>query len=282
MQLGAFHIDSLETGSFALDGGAMFGVVPKNLWSKAYNPGDELNRIPMVARVLLVRWENRVMLVDTGNGSKMSEKLRSIYKVDNSQYTLLDSLHSIGLRPDDVTDVLLTHLHFDHAGGATHMENGLAIPSFKNATYYVQRDHYEWALHPTVKDQASFWPENYQPLIDHDQLELLDGDGWLFPGLGVECFHGHTKALQMLKVQDDNKTVVFPADLFPTHAHIPVPYVMGYDNFPLTTIEEKNRTLAKAVEEDWIVVFEHDAFVRAGKVVRNEKGYALGETIASL
>ncbi len=279
LQIGKFRVDALETGNFALDGGAMFGVVPKNLWSKAYHPGDEQNRIPMAARVLVVRWDEHVMLVDTGNGDKMSEKLKSIYGVDNSRYSLLDSLTELGLQPEMITDVLLTHLHFDHAGGATRLQNGESVPAFKNARYYVQREHYAWALSPTEKDRASFWPENYQPIVEHGQMELVDGPGDIFPGVSVECFHGHTKALQMLRLHDGNQTLVFPADLMPTHAHVPVPYVMGYDNFPLTTIEEKKHTLNRAAEEQWVVVFEHDALLQASTIRRTEKGFVAGEPI---
>ncbi len=279
LQLGKFRVDALETGAFALDGGAMFGVVPKNLWSKAYHPGDEQNRIPMAARVLLIRWDDKCLLVDTGNGSKMNEKQKNIYGLDNTRFCLEDSLKSLGLTALDVTDVLLTHLHFDHAGGATSFINDVAVPTFAKARYYVQKDHYQWALSPSEKDRASFWPENYSPLVEHKQLELLDGDGELFPGIHVECFHGHTKALQMMKLHADGHTLVFPADLLPTHAHVPVPYVMGYDNFPLTTIEEKKRTLQRAHEEDWIVVFEHDAILEAGKIQRSDKGFRLGERI---
>src|SRR5437867_420610 len=197
MQIGAFTVNTLETCRFGLDGGAMFGVVPKNLWSKAYHPGDVQNRIPMAARLLLVRWEKRIMLVDTGNGEKMSEKQRSIYNLDNSQYSLAASLQSEGLQPADITDVLLTHLHFDHSGGATILVNGKVEPAFPNARYYVQREHYDWACNPSEKDRASFWKENYQPVIDAGLMEFVEGDGELFPGLSVECFNGHTKSLQM-------------------------------------------------------------------------------------
>jgi glyoxylase-like metal-dependent hydrolase (beta-lactamase superfamily II) len=273
MIIGPYSIHAIETGRFALDGGAMFGVVPKNLWTKAYHPGDEQNRIPMAARLLLVRSGDRVILVDTGNGTKLSEKLQSIYAIDTSIWSLQSSLAELGVTANDITDVVLTHLHFDHVGGATVMDGTTAIPAFPNARYYVQKKHFDWAMNPSEKDRASFMRENYVPLVDAGVLEFTDGDTELFPGFGLQCFHGHTPFLQMVKIYDDATTLIFPADLMPTHAHVPIAYGMGYDNFPLTTIEEKKAVLPQAAEGKWIVVFEHDALVPAGLVARNDKGF---------
>ncbi len=279
IQIGPYRIDVLETCLFALDGGAMFGVVPKNLWSKAYDPGDSQNRIPMAARNLLVRWEGHTMLVDTGNGTKLTEKQKQIYGLDNSVHTLEASLAAHGLTHSDISDVFLTHLHFDHAGGATTVRDNQVVPTFENARYYVQREHYEWALKPSEKDRASFWPENYQPIVESGAMNFVEGDSSIFPNIDCLCFHGHTPALQMLRIQADGQTLVFPADLFPTHAHVPVPYVMGYDNHPLTTIDEKKRILPQAAEENWIVVFEHDAHMVAGRISHGDKGFRCSEAV---
>jgi len=279
MKIGEYEIQAIDTGDFGLDGGAMFGVVPKNLWSKVYHPGDEQNRIPMAARCLLLTSAHKKILVDTGCGSKLSEKLQKIYNLDYSKHTLLDSLSAAGVQADEITDVILTHLHFDHAGGTTHLENGQAVPSFPNAKYYVQKDHLDWARNPTEKDRASFFKDNWEPMIGAGMMEILDGDGEIYKGVSVEQFHGHTKALQMLKIHDDTTTLIFPADVFPTSAHIPVPFVMGYDNFPLTAMDEKRALLPRIVEEKWIVCFEHDAFLPAARIIAAEKGYAVGERI---
>jgi glyoxylase-like metal-dependent hydrolase (beta-lactamase superfamily II) len=279
MKLGKFQIDTIETGRFGLDGGAMFGVVPKNLWAKAYNPGDEQNRIPMAARCLLIQFDDKKILVDTGNGEKFGEKLAAIYGIDNSLYTLENSLLKAGVKSDDITDVILTHLHFDHTGGSTKFENNELIPTFKNAKYYVQKDHYTWAQNPKEKDRASFLKENWEPLFGNGMVELLDGEGEVFKGISVLLANGHTKALQMVKVSDGRETLLFPADLMPTSAHVPVPYGMGYDNFPLTTIEEKKKLLPQIAEEKWLVCFEHDAFTQAAYVQHTEKGFSKGEMV---
>jgi len=276
MKIGNYTISVIEAGDFGLDGGAMFGVVPKNLWSKVYNIGDEQNRIPMVTRCLLLTSPERTIVVDTGCGTKLSEKLQKIYKIDYSHNSLLSSLANHGVKPEDVTDVILTHLHFDHAGGATFFENGESVPTFNKAKYYIQKDHLAWARNPTEKDRASFFIENWEPIISNGMMEILDGDGELFTGISVHQFNGHTKSLQMVKITDGNKTLVFPADLFPTSAHIPVPFIMGYDNFPLTAMDEKRKILPQIADEEWIVCFEHDAFTPAGRVIRTEKGFSLG------
>lgn len=279
MQFGDFTIEMLETGSFGLDGGAMFGVIPKNLWTKAYDPGDEENRIPMAARSLLIRTGDRNILVDTGNGTKWTEKLARIYKIDNSQHTLEHSLERFGLGCNDITDVILTHLHFDHAGGATRRENNTLVPTFPKAQYYVQQYHYSWAQSPTEKDRASFMSENFEPLVAEGMLELIDGEGELFPGVGVRLAFGHTRALQMVTVRSQGKTLLAAADLFPTHAHIRVPYVMGYDNFPVTAMEEKRDILPIIAREEWLVCFGHDAFMQAAYIGETEKGYEIKEKV---
>lgn len=280
MNIGPYTIDIFDTGDFALDGGAMFGVVPKTLWTKAYHPGDEFNRIDMTSRSLLIRGNGKTILIDTGCGHKMPEKLESIYRVDYSRASVAQSLTSFGITPEDITDVILTHLHFDHVGGATKkMESGEIVPVFPNAIYHVQEEQLQWAKAPTDKDRASFMPENWDPLIADGILNILQGDGELFTGIHLERVYGHTQGLQMIHLFDDAQHIVFPADLIPTKAHIPVPYVMGYDNFPLTSMKEKEHLLSRAVEQNWILCFEHDAFTPAGTVKRTEKGFAFNELV---
>jgi glyoxylase-like metal-dependent hydrolase (beta-lactamase superfamily II) len=195
MILGKFTIDAVETGSFALDGGAMFGIVPKPLWSKAYHAGDEMNRIPLAARLLLVRWDDHVLLIDVGNGTKMNEKFCKIYGIDRKKSSADYVLRQFGLKAEDVTDVILTHLHFDHAGGATTKENGRVAPAFPNARYYLQKDHLDLAKSPCPKDAASFIPDNYLPLITEGLLETVEGEGEIYPGIVVKPLFGHTKAM---------------------------------------------------------------------------------------
>ena len=280
MQIGPYTVNLIETCRFALDGGAMFGVVPKNLWSKAYPHVDEQNRIAMAARALLIRGEGKTIVVDAGCGHKMGEKLESIYKVDNTQYTLLNGLAKHGLKPDDVTHFIYTHLHFDHAGGSTVLdESGNPIPTFANARHYVQKDHLVWAENPTDKDRASFMPENWKPVAERELLETLDGDGELFPGIEVRTMNGHTRAMQMVIVRDDNGGLVYPADLTPTTAHISYPYIMGYDNYPLTTLEEKKAFLPEAFERNWIFCFEHDAFAQGVQLKLGKRGFEVGEQV---
>ncbi len=270
-------ITVLETCRFGLDGGAMFGVVPKTLWERAYAPADEKNRIPMAAKVLLVRRDNRVILVDTGNCPWMQPKFLDIYGISFSEYSLEMSLRQHNIAPEDVTDVLLTHLHFDHVGGAV-LHDG--TPRFPNARYTVQKEHLDWARNPTEKDRASFLPEMFEPLVHHGVLDVLDGPEEVFPGIFVEPLYGHTTAMQSVRIVEADTTYFYPADLMPTGAHIGVPYVMGYDNHPLTTIQEKKRLLPTIIDEGWIVVFEHDALRDASRIIMGAKGPQLSDPIS--
>ncbi len=279
MNIGRFQIDSLETSIFGLDGGAMFGVVPKVLWSKAYDKGDDKNRIPLQARLALLRFDDKIVLVDTGNGTKLSEKLAKIYAVDLNKSSVEKALANFNVKPQDVTDVILTHLHFDHSGGATKKIGDEIVPTFPNAKYYVQKEQYEWALNPSIKDRASYFDENYVPLKENGVLEVLDGEGEIFPGVSPIIVNGHTKGMQLIKISDGGETLLYCADLIPTSAHIPLPFVMGYDNEPLATIAEKKKILPRAREENWTLMYEHDAFIQASKVGADKKGFKAGEEV---
>jgi glyoxylase-like metal-dependent hydrolase (beta-lactamase superfamily II) len=274
MQIGSYQLHSIETGRFGLDGGSMFGVVPKPLWEKS-NPPDEKNRILLAARSLLLVGDGRKILIDVGNGNKYNEKLRAIYNFDNSRHDLVSSLGGRGISPGDITDVVLTHLHFDHAGGSTIRENGTVKPAFPNARYYVQREHWEAANKPTERDRASFFPDDFLPLDHHGVLHFTEGEGEVLPGISVRTVHGHTSALQCPVISDGKTTVFYCADLMPTTSHIQLPWIMAYDLRPLVTLEEKRTILNEAVEEEWILFFEHDPHTEAVTLKKTEKGVVM-------
>lgn len=275
MQIGDYKLHSVQTGLFKLDGGAMFGVVPKNLWQRT-NPADEQNRIEMCTRALLLDNGNRKILTDSGIGYKLSDKINKIYDVDFSEYTLEKSLAALNLKREDITDVILTHLHFDHTGGSTYYdeEKNLKL-SFPNAVYHVQKKQYEWALNPTDRDKASFFPENYKPLEDNKVLNFFDGESEFDKNITLLPVNGHTSNMQMIKVSDGDKTLLYTADLIPTAGHIPAPFIMGYDLFPLTTLDEKKKYLKDIADNNWTVFFEHDPHNECATVEANEKGYSI-------
>ena len=279
MKIGNYQLYPIETGRFALDGGAMFGVVPKPLWAKT-NPPDDRNRIELAARALLIIGNGRKILVDNGNGPKFTEKQIDIYRLDMSQYELHRSLQRYGLKTDDITDVILTHLHFDHAGGSTYRENGEIKPTFRNAKYYVQEAHWQQAMNPTEKDRGSFMQDDFMPLKEHGVLEFVEGEFEIFPNISLLIMNGHTAAQQLPKISDGTTTLLYCCDLFPTTAHIPLPYIMAYDLRPLTTLEEKKKVLSKACEEEWTLFFEHDPKTVAGCVKRSEKGFLFDSPVA--
>jgi glyoxylase-like metal-dependent hydrolase (beta-lactamase superfamily II) len=279
MRIGPYDLAAIETGEFGLDGGAMFGVVPKPLWEKLHPP-DERNRITMASRALLLRDGTRTILVDTGNGTKLPPKLAGIYRIDTRTDVLAASLAAHGVAPESVTDVILTHLHFDHAGGATRRVDGELLPAFPRARYHLQRDHWQAALHPTERDRASFLPDDFVPLRERGLLEFTDGEGELFPGIRLRLLHGHTTALQAPLISDGTTTLFFCADLFPLTAHLHLPWIMGYDLRPLATLEEKRRILAEALEQQWILFFEHDPSVVAARLSAGEKGAVLGPMVS--
>lgn len=284
MQIGPYRVHSLETGRFALDGGAMFGVVPKTLWNRSH-PADDLNRITLALRILLLIGNGRVILIDTGIGHKFSPRHQEMYAIDLESSNLRLSLAAHGLSAADVTDVILTHLHFDHAGGATELSDGKPVPAFPNATYHVQQRNWDWANHPSDKDRASYLKENFLPLQQHGQLRLLQGgltdqaEHEILPGISAWLSDGHTIGQQLVKVSDGTQSVVYCADIIPTASHLSLPYIMGYDLQPLLTLEEKRRLLTQAADEKWVIVFEHDPYMSACTVTQGEKGIVLKEPV---
>ncbi len=272
-------IKTIETGIFGLDGGSMFGIIPKVLWTKAYSEADEANRIPLAARPLLIQKGGRNILVDTGNGTKFNEKLRKIYKIDLDNSNIANQLTRFDLSAGDITDVILTHLHFDHCGGSTVEENGKILPTFRSAKYYVQKEHWEWAKNPTEKDAGSFMKNDYLPLYEYGVLEFVDGNSKLFDFIELITLFGHTPAMQAIKLKINGQVYFYAADLFPTSAHLNLPYILAYDNYPLTTLQEKKEILSQAIDENWIIIFEHDAFVKAGKIGFENGKYFIRERI---
>lgn len=279
MKLGKFKIELLDTGVFGLDGGSMFGVVPKPLWQKAYNKGDDLNRIPLRAKPLLIQWDDKKVLVDTGNGNKRGGKFAEIYDIDLEKSDIVKAVEAYGVMPEEITGVIFTHLHFDHAGGATLKVNDELVPAFPNARHYVQKDHLAWALNPTEKDGASFIQEDFDPLMGEGLLQILDGAGEIFEDIEAIPVYGHTKGMQMIKIKGKDKDLVYAADLIPTSAHIKYPFIMGYDNHPLTTLEEKKRFLPHWYEEGTMICLEHDAFKDVVILDSNEKGFTIKEEV---
>ena len=273
MKIGNYTLYTIQTGLFRLDGGAMFGVVPKPLWSRT-NPADEQNRIDMCMRSLLLVSDTKKIIIDNGVGYKMSKKLNEIYGVDHSVFTLEAEILKHGFKPEDITDVIVTHLHFDHAGGSTKRdENGNLKLMFPGADYHLQKRHWEWAMNPSERDKASFMPDNYMLIEEKKQLMLFDGDSKFDETISLHTVNGHTPAMQLVSLQDDNTKLLFTADLFPTTSHISLPYIMGYDLFPLTTLDEKKKFLPKIVDENWLLFFEHDAFSETCRVEKKETGY---------
>jgi glyoxylase-like metal-dependent hydrolase (beta-lactamase superfamily II) len=278
MVIGPYEVTALETGRFSLDGGAMFGVVPWVFWSKLIPP-DERQRIALAARCWLVRGNGKNILVDTGNGTKWSDKLKDIYNLDTSSADLSTSLKAKGLAPEDITDVVLTHLHFDHAGGSTTVINGELVPTFPNARYYVQKKQWELSGQPSDKDRGSFMRDDFVPLMNHGVLELVEGEGELFPGIELLVTNGHTNAQQLPKISDGKTSMLFCCDLIPTTAHIPWPYVMGYDVRPLITLDEKKKILNRAFGEGWILFLEHDPVAEAITLKPTDKGFVVDRSI---
>ncbi len=270
--IGPYALYTIETGRFGLDGGAMFGIVPKPLWEKNI-PADARNRIPLNMRCLLLEGPDRLILVDTGIGDTFDEKRRDIFAVDHDYAELHRSLRAAGFGAEDVTDVVLTHLHFDHCGGATRYDDaGEPTLTFPHARYYVQRAHWEWARTSNPKEDGSFLAENLDPLAASGRLKFTEGDEELLPGIEVMTVNGHTRGQQLVRITDSDTTLVFVADLLPTVHHLRPAWTMAYDVEPLVTIAEKADFLERAVAEDWQLFFEHDPEVAVAGLTRTERG----------
>lgn len=285
LKIGPYEICPVPTGVFGLDGGAMFGTVPKVLWEKS-NPPDEKNRIKMEARGLLLKSPGCNILIDCGNGAdfvlkygdKLGPKFAEMYNMEASGPTLLKSLAAQGIRPEDVHHVILTHLHFDHAGGATTERDGKLVPTFPKAKYYVQRANLETAAKPNLRERASYYPANFQPLIDAGVLQILEGPQTeLLPGISTLISNGHTSGQQMVKVSDGVKTLLYCGDVVPTSSHVRTPWLMGYDLHPLLLMEEKQKVLSEAADHSWYLFFEHDPYCDSASIVRNGADFAVKE-----
>jgi len=267
----------IETGNFKLDGGAMFGVVPKSLWNQT-NPADDQNMISMALRCLLIEEDNRLILIDTGMGNKQSEKFFGYYFM-YGDYTLDKSLAKYGFHRDQITDVFLTHLHFDHCGGSIqwNKEHTFYEPAFKNARFWSNENHWTWATIPNPREKASFLEENINPIKSSGQLNFISLPNSNFKtqselSFDIHFVDGHTEKMMIPQIKYQNKTMVYMADLLPTTGHIPLPYVMGYDTRPLITMEEKAKFLQKAADENYYLFLEHDAETEICTVKNTEKG----------
>ena len=280
---------SINTGYFKLDGGAMFGVVPKVIWNEI-NPADENNLCSWALRCLLIEDGNRLILVDNGMGDKQDAKFLRHYYLHGDD-SLDKSLTKHGFHGDDITDVFLTHLHFDHCGGSIKREGDKLVPAFKNATFWSNKQHWNWATHPNDREKASFLKENILPIEESGQLKFVDSIqltddstkttivpetlpavDWELASTKIRFVNGHTNSMMLPQIKYKDKTIVYMADLLPSEGHIPIPYVMAYDMFPLTTLNEKKSFLKEAVENDYILFFEHDPLHECCNLKQTERG----------
>ena len=278
LTFGPWTARTLETGHLWLDGGAMFGSVPKPLWSKT-NPPDERNRIRLAMRCLLLEGHGRRVLVDVGVGDKLSAKLADIYRIEHDVHTLERSLAGLGLSVGDVTDVVLTHLHFDHAGGATRRDGERLVPRLPRARYYVQRRNWDNALAPNPRERASYMPENFQPLMEAGVVTLWDGVVTPWPGVEIVTAEGHTRGQQLVRVGGAEGALYFVADLIPTAAHVRIPFVMGYDVAAIETMAEKRALLERAAAENAWICLEHDPDIALGRAMTSGDDFAWAETV---
>jgi glyoxylase-like metal-dependent hydrolase (beta-lactamase superfamily II) len=268
---------TVNAGFFKLDGGAMFGVVPKSIWNKT-NPADENNMCNWAMRCLLVETGDRLILIDNGMGDKQDARFFSHY-YSNGTDTLEKSLNAHGFKPEDVTDMFLTHLHFDHCGGGVkwNKEHTQLETVFKNATYWSNSRHWDWATRPNKREKASFLSENILPMLESGQLKMVEEHAELFPGFKIAFANGHTDGMMLPHIDYKGKTLVYMADLLPSTGHLPLPYVMGYDTRPLITLTEKENFLNRAAENEYILFLEHDPVNECCTVQKTEKGVRLKE-----
>jgi len=269
---------TIDAGYFKLDGGAMFGVVPKSIWNRL-NPADENNMCTWALRCLLIDTSDRKILIDTGMGNKQDAKFFSHYYIHGD--TLEGSLANHGFSKDDITDVLLTHLHFDHCGGSIIKEGDKLVPAFKNATYWSNQQHWKWATEPNDREKASFLKENILPIQESGRLQFVnvkEGISVFDENITLKFAYGHTDAMMLPVINYKGKTIVYMADLLPSAAHIPLPYVMSYDMFPLKTMHEKKSFLQQALEQDYVLYFEHDPTIECCTLQMTEKGIRVKDT----
>ncbi|QQL50977.1 MBL fold metallo-hydrolase [Mucilaginibacter ginkgonis] len=271
-------LHTIDTGFFKLDGGAMFGVVPKSIWQKT-NPADENNMCTWAMRCLLVEDGKRLILIDTGIGDKQSEKFFSHYYL-HGDVTLERSLNSKGFTADDITDVFLTHLHFDHVGGAVKRNNENLILAFKNATYWSNAKHWDWATKPNEREKASFLSENILPIQQSGQLKFINVSEQtnFLDGFDVRFVSGHTESMMLPLINYKGQQILYMADLLPSVGHLPIPYVMSYDMFPLTTMAERHSFFNEAAEKEYVMFLEHDAVNECCTVQQTEKGIRVKNT----
>jgi glyoxylase-like metal-dependent hydrolase (beta-lactamase superfamily II) len=270
---------TIETGHFKLDGGAMFGVVPKSIWHKL-NPSDDNNMISLAMRCLLVQTENRLILIDNGMGNKQDDKFFGYYFL-HGNHSLDASLAAKGFTRNDITDMVLTHLHFDHCGGSINYnaDRTKFETAFPNATYWVSEAHWQEALQPNPREKASFLKDNILPIQESGQLQLLQPGQQFHPEIDLLFSNGHTQSMMHPIIPYKGSKLIYLADVIPTQAHIPIPYVMGYDVRPLDTMKEKNDILNMAVENNWVLFFEHDPLLQACTVKQTEKGIRVAEQV---
>ena len=278
MKIGKYDLYSVETSEFGLDGGAMFGIIPKPVWEKKVS-ADELNRVNMVTRSLLLVSDEKKILIDTGNGTKWEEKYKQIYDINTDQYNIEKSLGKYGFSSEQITDVICTHMHFDHIGGNTKIKSGEVVPTFPNAKYWISEENWKLANHPSQKDAGSFIEHDWKVLAENKMIEIIDGREPFIEGIETIVTHGHTPGLLHPIVSDGSNKLFYGADIFPMVAHIPIPWVMAYDVQPVVTMEEKQKLLQKMEREDWILFFEHDPHIQACSVHKDGKHYKLNKEI---
>ena len=278
-KIGRWQVHAIQAGGQKLDGGAMFGVVPKPLWERRIAP-DERNRIQLGMRCLLVEHESGLVLIDTGAGNKENEKFHDIYGVENrgeSDATQLeDGLRQLGYKPPDIALVINSHLHFDHAGGNTTRDaKGNIVPTFPKARYVVQQGEYEYATHTNERTAASYFPHNFVPVFEREQFDFVRGEKEIVAGISTLPTPGHVPHHQGIRLESDGEVAFYVADLVPTTAHLPLPWIMGYDVEPLVTLETKRRVLTRASQEGWLLVFEHDAITPWTKIAHDGKAFTV-------
>ncbi len=267
----------VETGNFKLDGGAMFGVVPKSMWQKT-NPADSNNLCNWAMRSLLIEDGNRLILIDTGIGDKQSERFFSHFHL-NGDATLESSLKKIGFHPEDITDVVLTHLHFDHVGGAVKRKAEGYQLTFPNAKYWSNKNHWDWAIHPNPRERASFLEENMMPIQESGHLNFIEKGDEFGPDISFLMVNGHTESQMIPHIKYKGETIVFAADLIPSVGHIPIPYIPSYDTRPLLSMDEKTKFLKEAYDKDYVLFLEHDAYNQCCKLKETEKGIRYGSSV---